>query len=71
MSKKEIKYINSNKKDSKAMADAKEKVFVNINWESTPTWNIISLNKTPESKADYKLFTEKGNEGNDDYDKES
>ena len=66
MSKKQIKHINGTKEDSKVMADAKQHEFVNVKWEATPTWNVISLNKTPESKTDYKLFTEKSDKKDDE-----
>tara|TARA_R100000781_G_scaffold114650_2_gene86014 strand:+ start:105 stop:341 length:237 start_codon:yes stop_codon:yes gene_type:complete len=72
MPKKEIQHLNSNKKDSKAMAKAKGQEMINVKWESTPTWHIHSFSsETPDSKKDYKLFTEEGNKGHDDYDTES
>ena len=69
MPKREIGHINGNKKDSKSMAEAKGRESIDVKWESTPTWTVFSMNP-PNTKNDYKLFTEKGNEGNDDYDKE-
>ena len=70
MSKRKIGYINGNKKNSKAMANAKQQEIVDVKWEATPTWTVFNM--TPETpKNDYKLFTEEGNQGKEDYDKES
>ena len=70
MPKKEIQHINSNKADSKQMANSKRQETVDVKWESTPTWSVFNMN--PQApKNDYKLFTEEGNKGKDDYDKES
>jgi len=76
MPKKEIQHINNDKQDSKAMAKAKGQEMIDVKWEKTPTWtswrfSSPNTTKLPEDKKDYKLFTEEGNAGNDDYDKES
>ncbi len=66
-----VNHIDGNKKNAKSMAQAKGRETVDVKWESTPTWTIhtMNMNKT-EPKNDYKLFTEEGNKGNDDYDTE-
>ena len=51
MPKREIKHINGNKTDSKEMANAKKQEFVNVEWESTPTWSIMSFDNN--KKTDY------------------
>ena len=52
------------------MANSKRQETVDVKWESTPTWSVFNMN--PQApKNDYKLFTEEGNKGKDDYDKES
>ena len=71
MSKQSIKHVNGSKEDSKSMANSKNKEMVNVKWEKTPTWTIHSYSSnTTDDKKDYKLFTEEGNKGNDDYDTE-
>ena len=66
-----VKHTNGNKKDSKTMAKAKGQEMVDVKWEKTPTWTIHSFTSdSTGDKNDYKLFTEEGNTGNDDYDTE-
>ena len=66
-----IQHINGTTKDSKAMVNARSKEAIDVKWEKTPTWTIHSFTSdTTDNKQDYKLFTEDGNKGNDDYDTE-
>ena len=57
MSKKTIKHIDG-KKAAQNIVNAKEQTFVDVKWESTPTWNVLSVNSNSDNKKDYKLFTE-------------
>ena len=66
MPKKEIQHLNSNKKDSKEMAEAKQQELVNVKWESTPTWTITTIERAEPAKNEYKLFTEKNKDSSDD-----
>tara|TARA_R100000781_G_scaffold112697_2_gene80179 strand:+ start:1368 stop:1601 length:234 start_codon:yes stop_codon:yes gene_type:complete len=71
MPKKEIQHLSGDKADSKTMAKAKGQEMINVKWEKTPAWTIHSFSSnTTDDKKDYKLFTEEGNKGNDDYDTE-
>ena len=51
MSKREIKHINGTKTDSKEMANVKKQEFVDVKWESTPTWRVMSFDDN--KKTDY------------------
>ena len=49
MPKREIKHISGNKADSKEMADTKKQELVDVKWESTPTWRVMSFEKDKQS----------------------
>ena len=67
-----IQHINGTTEDSKKMVNSRGKEAVDVKWEKTPSWTAYRFG-TPSvtENKDYKLFTEEGNSGNDDYDKES
>lgn len=66
MPKKEIQHLNSNKKDSKEMAEAKQQEFVNVEWVKTPSWTLSIFEKSTPANNEYKLFTEKNDKKSDD-----
>ena len=53
MPKREIKHINGDKKDSKEIANAKKQEFVDVKWESTPSWTVLSNFSTNNDIKDY------------------
>jgi hypothetical protein len=66
-----IQHINGTKQDSKNMVNARSKEAVDVRWEKDPTWTVYNYTEsTTNDKMNYKLFTEEGNKGNDDYDTE-
>jgi hypothetical protein len=58
-----IKHINGTKADSKAMADAKKQEPVDVKWESTPSWTVMSNFSTNNDTKDY--FGKVDNEGDE------
>ena len=53
MPKRKIKHINGNKADSKKMANAKKQELVDVKWESTPTWTVMSNFGPDNDTEDY------------------
>ena len=63
---KTIYHLNKDVPSDKAYANARKKEGIDVKWEATPTWNVISFNQPIESTNDYKLFTEKSDKQDDE-----
>ena len=59
-------HVTEDKSSSKAHAETKTQEMVDIQWEATPTWNIVEFKQSSPTKNDYKLPTEDNNTKSDD-----
>ena len=58
---KTVYHINKDLSSNKAYANARKKETVDVKWESTPSWTIMTYN--PDSKDTSKdYFKDKGND---------